>query len=257
MKAMKALVKQAARRAGVRLERIVDPRFPGDPFEEQRELLSRLDRAVETILDVGAYQGETVARYRGLFPGATVHAFEPFPDSFRALEERFGDDPKVRLYNVAVADAPGERTFHVNALAATNSLLPRPEGGKRYYPDAARPEGTIEVEVTTLDAILAREGIERVDALKLDIQGGELLALAGAANALAAGRIALIQSECMFVPHYAGGPLLHELWSALAGHRFTLFALYDLLRAANGQLRFGDAVFVHDQLRQAVLDRFA
>lgn len=251
---MKGLVKQAAKRAGIRLERIVNPRFPGDPFEEQREVLSRLGRAVETIVDVGAFQGETVARYRSLFPNATIHAVEPFPDSLRALQRRFGDDPKIRLHGVALADTPGRRTFHVNGLAATNSLLPRPEAGWRYYPEAARPQGVIEVEVTTLDAMLEREGIAKIDALKLDIQGGELLALAGAKNALADNQMALIQSECMFIPHYADGPLLHELWLLLAGQRFTLFALYDLVRAENGQLRFGDAVFVHDDLRDAVIE---
>src|SRR5688572_10979739 len=64
--------------AGVELRRL-PPGHHADAFEEQRRLLA--DRSVHTIFDVGANVGVTATRYAHLFPDATIHCFEPFPES--------------------------------------------------------------------------------------------------------------------------------------------------------------------------------
>ena len=63
--------------AMVRIEEILP-----DAFIEQRRLI---DKEAITIFDVGAHFGSITARYRELFPEATVYAFEQFPDSFSKL----------------------------------------------------------------------------------------------------------------------------------------------------------------------------
>lgn len=80
----------------------------------------------------------------------------------------------------------------------------------------ARPKGTIRVQVTTIDEFVDRQEIERIDVLKLDIQGAELMALRGATNTLRNMHVQVIYTESLFVPHYEGNALFHELWSFLA-----------------------------------------
>lgn len=147
-------------------------------------------------------------------------------------------------------------TFFVNEYAATNSLLPRPNSARRYYPKMAGPKQTINVEVISIDDFLQEAGIAGVDILKFDIQGGELNALRGSESLLEAGNTALIYTEIMFIPHYEGSPLFHEIWSFLAGYNYSLFDVYDLHRASNGQIRYGDALFVNDAVRSDVIDAF-
>jgi FkbM family methyltransferase len=228
--------------------------FPRDPFAAQSQLLAGSRRSAITIFDVGAHTGETARKYRARFPDATIYCFEPFPDSIAALERRFARDAGVHIVPQAVSQRVGRKTFYVNELAPTNSLLPRPAAGRRYYPSTASPRTTIEVEVTTLDAFTAAHGISAIDILKFDIQGGELMALQGAEKLLRSGGIPLIYTEIMFVPHYQGGALFPELWSALAQFGYSFFDIYDLQRATNGQLRYGDALFVSQSLRDTVID---
>ena len=71
------------------------------------DLVARLlCQAGDVVLDVGAYQGETVQRY--LDSGARmVHAFEPHPDSFALIVKRFAREPAVFPHNLALGDVDG------------------------------------------------------------------------------------------------------------------------------------------------------
>src|SRR5204862_8328307 len=136
--------------------------------------------------------------------------------------------PAVQPFNHAIADAVGRRYFFVNGFSATNSLFPRPRAGRRYYPACAEPKTTIHVPVTTLDDFLREKDLAKVDILKFDIQGGELLALQGARRTLAEQRVALIYAEVFFVPHYERGASFCDLCRFLAEYGYTLFNLYNL-----------------------------
>ncbi|HZV33101.1 MAG TPA: FkbM family methyltransferase [Verrucomicrobiae bacterium] len=234
-----------------------DNSFPADPFEAQRRLLGHLDRTDFSILDVGGNKGQTTKKYRSLFPRAEIYCFEAFPDCIDELQKQFHEDPKIHVVPKAVAASNGVATFHVNEFDATNSLLPRTVSGRRYYSKTAGPKGTIEVEMTALDEFLRSNNVQNVQLLKLDIQGGELNALRGAESLLRAGNVSLIFTEIWFVPHYEGAPLFHEIWSFLSKFDYSLFDVYDLHRATNGQLRYGDALFVSKSLREKVINNYS
>jgi FkbM family methyltransferase len=227
-----------------------------DPYAAQQRLLQGLALADFVIFDVGAHRGTTVSRYRSLFPHARIYAFEACPESVTELQKKFRGDAAIRIVPRAVADRPGTRTFYVNGRPATNSLLPRPVATRRYFPSDAGPRSTIEVSATTLDEFTDSERIGAVHILKFDIQGGELMALRGAVRLLSQGRPPIVFSEVLFVPLYEGAALFCELSAHLGEYGYALYGLYDLNFAANGQLRFGDAIFVSESFRRDVLDRF-
>ncbi len=229
---------------------------PRDAFAAQADVLSGLGIEKPTIFDVGANVGQSARRYRAAFPSAAIYCFEPFPESFRELEAAVADDPGIHPIPTAVGAEPGESTFFVNARPATNSLLPRPETGRRYYPKDAATVSRVSVAVTTVDRVAAENGIDRIQVLKLDVQGAELMALIGAQRLLNSNAIDLIFSEIQFIEHYQSAPLFHDLWGHLTGLGYSLFDVYDLCRAQNGQLRFGNALFVSPRVRGEVLDRF-
>ena len=212
-------------------------------------------RPAKLVVDVGASVGRMTATYLRLFPQACIHAFEPHPDSHARLVAAVGGEPRVHVEHAAVTDVEGSIMLHANRLRATSSTLRRPTHGRRYFPAADGWVRDIEVPSITLDAYCARRGIEHIDVLKMDVQGGELAALRGAKRLLAERRIAAIFTEVFFVPHYAGAPLFHAIWSHLEIFGYTLFTLFPTREGRNGQLRFGDAIFISPQLRAEVVDQ--
>lgn len=223
-------------------------------FYDQRMLLS--DRQGLTIFDVGGHVGETVARYKRMFPKATIYSFEPFPESFEKLRARFQRDRSIKPIRAAVSDKVGTTELYVNQLSETNSLFPYPVCGRRYYPKKAETVTNIQVPATTIDDFCGKHSISEVDILKMDIQGAELMALRGAAEKLKQGLIQLIYTEVMFVRHYEEGAMFQEISNFLAAYDYTLFDIYSTFHARNGQLGYGDAVFVSRRIRGEVLDSF-
>jgi FkbM family methyltransferase len=225
-----------------------------DSFAAQQFLLR--EAGCRLVFDVGAYEGEVTAGYAEAFPGAAVHAFEPFPPTYQRLSNRFEGNSEIRVINAAVSSQKGEAVFHVNKHASTNSLLPRPASGRRYFAQNGAASHTINVPTITLDEYCAEHQHPSPDILKLDVQGNELECLRGAEQMLRRGDVSLVYTEVMYVPHYEGGVLFHTLCSHLFERGYTLFNLYDLHWASMGQLRFSDALFVSDRIRRTMIDRF-
>jgi FkbM family methyltransferase len=253
---IKRWIKAAAKRLGYEIHAVEPSSIlqRADPFVAQHLLLDRLGIDAPVIFDIGANEGQTTRRYRQHFANAPIFAFEPYPASFEKLSAAFPNDSSVKVFPLAVSDQVGTATLYVNHFDPTHSLLPRPSSQRRYYPRYAGPKTTIEVEVTCIDTFAAQNDIKEIDILKLDIQGGELNALRGALQALQS--VPLVYLEIAFVPHYENAPLLYETWKFLADLDYSLFNIYDLYTASNGQLRYGDALFIHKHVRDGVVDRF-
>ena len=230
-------------------------------LSRRRRLALAIERRFVTsqtpiILDVGGNKGQSARRYRRMFPTATVHSFEPLPETYEKLRRTASRLQKVATHQVALADSPGNREFHVSPdFGETNSLLQRPQTGRRYYPRGAELTQTTTVEVTTVDIFCATRGIEAIDLMKIDVQGGELLVLRGAQGLLASHAIGAILCELAFTPHYEQGVLYHDLARFLESFGYTIFDFDRVTRARNGQLRYCDGLFVSDRLRRALVDR--
>jgi FkbM family methyltransferase len=210
-------------------------------------LLGGMGITEPVIFDIGAHKGETVERYRSRFPRAVIYCFEPFLQSSEALKKKFFNDPNTIIISAAVADKPGRRMLQ-------NSLLPPATTSRRYLPKQTFSIATVQADAISIDDFMRSCSVSTIDILKMDIQGGEFMALKGAAETLKGKQIPVIYSEIMFVPHYENQPLLHEIWNFLSHYGYTLFGLYGLRKATNGQLSYGDALFVSENVRRKVID---
>lgn len=215
---------------------------PPDPVPELAGLVG--DAAV--VYDVGAFRGGVAERLLRVFPAATVHAFEPHPVTRSELERRAAGLDRLVVVPAGAGASAGTARLHIGPLPATASLLDRPSGGPAYYPPDAVLDEVVEVEVVTLDEYAAAAGAWP-EALKLDVQGGELDVLRGADRCLRES-VRGILCELQFVPLYEGAPRFDEVARHLAERGFRLYRFYDLHHAGDGQLIFGDAVFVRNDL---------
>jgi FkbM family methyltransferase len=225
-----------------------------DPYHDQKELLAKVD--VRCILDVGANVGQTAQRYRKLFPDATIHSLEPFPDVFRTLSESCAGDPAIRPHRLALADSDGVKRFYISEHDEWGSLSP-------VAPDAADLMGIggfvaiatrseIEVPTLTLDHFCAEQGISSMQILKMDIQGGELAALRGAEGLLASRSIDLIYSEVFFKKLYADQGSFFDLGQFLQDHGYPLYGLYNHFLGKHDALTVADAIWVSPRLWESL-----
>lgn len=149
-----------------------------------REVLRRVLRGGMTFVDVGANHGEVTVHAASLLPHGRVLAFEPVAEVFELLREnvRMNRLGNVSLHPLALAAEPGELTFHAPLDGEEEGR--RHEGLHSRFSAGKRTRVTGRASADTLDRVLEREGVGRVDVIKLDIEGGELDALRGARKTL-------------------------------------------------------------------------
>jgi FkbM family methyltransferase len=128
----------------------------------------------DMILDCGAYRGETALWFAKLAgPTGRVIAFEPVLGHVAALHGNVRDNLQRNLAPVdtveaAVASSAGTLRFNSSA-----------EGSSRVDPTRAET-----VPCVTVDETVANLGLDRVDFIKMDIEGGEVDALKGTQTTL-------------------------------------------------------------------------
>jgi FkbM family methyltransferase len=159
-----------------------------EPFEARgiKELL----RPGMTVADVGANIGYyTWLSSSVVGPTGRVLAFEPGPYAYERLQRVIQENGigNVDCHNVALSDTSGRGTLYVPKRAVGNynpSLSP-------YLPDM----DPVEVSVETLDNVLDRLRVGRIDLMKVDVEGHELEVFRGAERAIRERRIGAILSE--------------------------------------------------------------
>lgn len=145
------------------------------------ELLRQVLDPGTTFVDVGAHIGyfSIVAAALVAKIGA-VYSFEPDPDCFSRLAVNSRPYPWVITYNSAVADRNGEISFYRSPKQSESGW------GAIFNEDGKRAE--LSVRVCTLDNWMSEEGIEKIDVLKMDVEGSEYRVLEGAQALIARTR---------------------------------------------------------------------
>lgn len=126
----------------------------------------------DTVLDLGGNLGTSAMLFSRLVgPRGRVHSFEPIFHRVLGRNLRENGVGNVEVVPLGVADAPGEIEFAVSDAGIDSRIACPAHGAIRNR----RP-----VRLTSLDDYVEREGIGRVDFIKMDIEGAEELALRGA-----------------------------------------------------------------------------
>ena len=104
------------------------------------------------------------------------------------------------LFQCAVGEAPGTLEFIVNPNAPMHNRLNLGESLARYTRTKDDATGVSKIAVTTIDAVCASLGIDRITLLKIDVEGAEPSVLRGARRMLEAKAIDAIYME--FIPEF-------------------------------------------------------
>jgi FkbM family methyltransferase len=145
------------------------------------------------IFDVGANRGDylQLALTELANRQTVIHAFEPSSVAFAELAKRFSGKNAIFLNNVALSDKPGQQTLHYDKPGSElSSLYPR-----KLEHHGIQFSGCEQIQVETLDHYCQTQKVERIDLLKLDVEGHELSVLKGAAQMFERSAIGMVSFE--------------------------------------------------------------
>ena len=180
--------------------------WSGLRFERaELQFILRILRPGMTLFDIGANSGlySIAAAKQAPVGSYKIFAFEPCPTTFAVLKKNISLNglTDVHAFPLAISDQPGEASLYVNTAwkDGLNSLK-----DPRY--EEAEVIDRVQVRTETLNAFAAEKGISRVDVMKVDVEGAELLVFRGAQELLARDDAPLILYEgyswCTAAFHY-------------------------------------------------------
>lgn len=124
-----------------------------------------LENEGEVFLDIGGYDGFTSKEFIRHCPGyAAVHIFEPESQNANRCKQEFSNQHDITIHQIGLSDTKETLRFTPAGSASKISS-----------------NGGVEINVNRLDSI----GIKFPTLIKMDIEGGERKALAGAKETIA------------------------------------------------------------------------
>lgn len=161
-----------------------------------------------TIVDAGAFRGEWTSEVLGIYPEADFLLIEPQASVRRRLEELTARRRNLHLRTCLLGREPGEIKMLVEG--SNSRVMPA---------DWQPPAGAVweSHRVETLASALEAAGLDGCDFLKLDLQGHELEALAGAGALF--GSIEVIMTEVSWL-RIGDVPLVHEVIADFVAHGY-------------------------------------
>ncbi|MFJ8076233.1 FkbM family methyltransferase [Streptomyces sp. NPDC096176] len=187
-------IRQGTRLLEIYLE-ILQGRGAGTGWDLQGEIIAaqRFLRDVDApvIFDVGANSGQWSSGLHTALGTRTgrFFMFEPQPACQSALAGT--PVPNQVIIPAAVSNEEGSVTIFADAPGSGVASVHKRRDS--YFGDMTAHQET--VAVTTIDREVERWGLQRIDLLKLDIEGAEFEALRGAADTLEARRVKTIAFE--------------------------------------------------------------
>jgi FkbM family methyltransferase len=169
-----------------------------------------------TAVDIGAHVGEVAGRL--LDSGWRIHAFEPYPPSFEALEARLGGKTGFTALPIAIGAADGEGSLHIaqdvtgscgSDPSLFNSLVDHPLGTSVKFVSA------LPVQVRSLAGLRATGELpKKIGLLKIDSEGADVDVIKG----MGTPDVAIVMAEYWDVGHAFGqnghghlGPLVEMM----------------------------------------------
>lgn len=141
----------------------------------ERQLLKKILSSGDVVVDAGANIGIYSQFLSGCVGGTgVVHAFEPSSENFKRLQSATRKLANVRLSQAALGECSGRSRLYLSEKLNVDH---------RTYMTEEESRPSVPIDITALDDYFPPG--QRVDLIKMDIQGYELHALRGANRVLA------------------------------------------------------------------------
>ena len=149
--------------------------FPTVYYERIQYFIEELQFGKDEIfIDCGAFDGDTISTFLERCPDyKQIIAFEPDTNNFEKLNEKYGNNTKIKLIFGGAYNKDGEVLFYENG-----SMSEKWQQASSRIIDGFdnRQENISKIQVKAIDNL----DLEKVSFIKMDIEGAEMNALKGA-----------------------------------------------------------------------------
>ena len=217
------------------------------PPYEKNKLVWLKDFNVNTILDIGANEGQFAIEVSRFIPNAHIYSFELLKDIFEKLiANSYKICSSFQCYNVALGNFNGITKIFRSHFSPSSSLLEMAKLHEQAFP-FTKKRWEEEVIVRRLDDVIEEKNLNLIDNvfIKLDVQGYEKEVIYGGLNTFKKAKI--VVTDISFYELYKRQPLFEDVYNLLLSIGFKYKgSINTTFHSKTGLPLFADAIFVKE-----------
>lgn len=175
------------------------------------------------IFDVGSNQGQFLQLI--LENVATnefqIHCFEPAHETFKMLVESSKEDERIKLNNIGLGKERGDAVLYYDSFGSVHGSLSERWVKYTKIEDFKKSDNVV---IDTIDNYCSENMIDHIHLLKIDIEGHELDALAGAKRMFSTKSIDIVSFE-FGACHIITRTFFQDFWYFFSEANYKLFRL--------------------------------
>lgn len=224
------------------------------------------DNTKKYLFDVGAHNGESIERFKKIFPNSTIYSFEPIKKLSEELKKKY-QSSNIKIFNYALDSTESIKNFNIykktkssslNKIVNKNWLKEKKEYFKKNQEinilnmQQDKDYEVQEVETIKLDKFLLKNNeIDEIDLLKIDVQGSEEEVLKGCDSALKNQKIKVIEAEVYIGELYHSDQIL-KMNQILDKYDYKIIAIDKASNLLAGRYYYFNTLFVNNEIYKKI-----
>lgn len=188
------------------------------------------------VLDVGANVGRVSEAALRTYPQCRVICFEPVSGTFQALQKRmarYGD--RAVCFNEALSDVNSRAEINLTNFNGANSIQAQPDFHKVLNPHVYEI-GKEVITLSRLDDVAARLPSQKIDIMKIDVEGHELKVLQGGRDFIQRNVDTVIIEISMMRDASWSQQAVFDIFALMKDLGFALLNVFDLHHAKQSNM---------------------
>jgi FkbM family methyltransferase len=144
----------------------------GNYEKDDSDMIFKLVNDYDTVFDIGGNMGWYSIGLSKIKKNTDIHTFEPIPTTFESLVTNAEvNDSKIKINNFGLSDKKQDLTFYFHKEGSGNA--------SSAMMNEERNNIEVKCHVDTLDNYFSKNKLDRLDFIKCDVEGAELLTFQG------------------------------------------------------------------------------
>jgi len=205
-----------------------------------KKIFKQILKSDSNAIDVGCHKGEILDLILKFAPSGKHFGFEPIPVLYDNLITKYKSNPRCVISPIAASNEKGTSSFNYVVSNPSYSGIK-----KRSYDKPSEKDMNITVQTNLLDNIIPQT--QKIDLIKIDVEGGEMLVLEGARNLIKRSQpIIVFEHGLGASDHYETGPV--DVFKFFEDLGYSLFTLDQFLAKQNPMSQDGFSKQFYDKL---------
>ena len=178
------------------------------------------------IFDVGANDGGSIERFRKFIKNPIhIYSFEPSKQLFDELHKKYSENNDVTLVNIGVGDVTSEIVFNDHIIAHSSSTFNKMISDTKFAEKRNLNVDKYKVPIDSLDNYCRKNRLNKINLLKIDVEGFEEFVIKGAEKLLSKNLIDVIEIEVLITQVYDKRTSIYDIEKGLIDYGYRLIAL--------------------------------